>query len=133
MSQENVEIVRGEYEAFARDDVDAALAGLDPEIEVRPPREVLGEDSYHGHAGFLAYSGRWLGSWEEYRLIPEEFIDAGDRVVVAYRAVGRGKGSGIEVETRMAHLWTIRNGKAVRLEMFRTPAEALEAAGLGDG
>jgi uncharacterized protein len=130
MSQENVELVRGGHEAFARGDVDAVLGGLDPEIEVRPPREFPGEDSYHGHAGFLAYSERWVGSWEEYRLIPEEFIDAGDRVVVAYRAVGRGKGSGIEVETRMAHVWTIREGKAVRLEMFRTPAEALEAAGL---
>ena len=95
-----------------------------------PPPEFPGEDSYDGHAGFLAYPQRWLEPWEEYRLIPEEFIDAGDRVVTVNRAIGRGKGSGIEVETQMAHIWTICDGKALRMDVFRTRAEALEAAGL---
>jgi uncharacterized protein len=131
MSQENVELVRGGYEAYARGDVDGVLGGLDPEIEVRPPPEFPGEDSYHGHAGFLAYWARWLDSWEEYRLIPE-FIDAGGRVVVVYRVVARGKGSGIEVETRLGHVWTVRAGQAVRMEIFRGPDEALEAVGLSE-
>ncbi len=130
MSQENVELIRGGYEAFARGDVDAVLGRLDPEIELRPAPEFPGEDSYHGHAGFLAYSERWLESWEEYRIIPEEFIEVGDRVVVVHRAVGRGKGSGIDVETRAAHVWTIRERKIVRLEIFRAPVDAVEAVGL---
>jgi ketosteroid isomerase-like protein len=130
MSQENVELVRRGYDAFARGDVDAVLADLDQEIEVLSWPGIAGEDSYHGHAGFLAYAAGWLESWDEYRLSPEEIIDAGDRVVVIYRAVGRGRGSGIEVETQLGHLWTIRDGKAVRLDIYRTRAEALEAAGL---
>ena len=105
-------------------------AGSTQRSRCSPAPEFPGEDSYHGHAGFLAYSERWLESWEEYRLIPEEFIEVGDRVVVVHRAVGRGKGSGIDVETRAAHVWTIREGKVVRLEIFRAPADALEAAGL---
>jgi ketosteroid isomerase-like protein len=132
MSQENVEIVRDGYEAFARGDVDAVLRGLDPAIEVDPPPEFPGEGSYHGHAGFLAYAQAWLETWEEYRLVPEDLIDAGDRVIAVNRAIGRGKGSGIEVETQMAHVWTLREGKAVRLEIFRMSAEALEGAGLSE-
>ena len=61
---------------------------------------------------------------------PEEFLDAGDQGVVIYRAVGRGKGSGIAVERRNAHLWTIRDGRAVRLEIFATGG--VEAAGLSE-
>jgi ketosteroid isomerase-like protein len=90
----------------------------------------MGTESYYGHAGFLKYAEGWLEPWDEYRVIPEEFIDGGDCVVVLYRAVGRGKGSGITVERRNAHLWTVRDRKAVRLEIFPEPAEALEAAGL---
>jgi ketosteroid isomerase-like protein len=78
----------------------------------------------------LRYAERWLEAWDEYRVIPEEFLDAGDQVVVIYRAVGRGKGSGIAVERRNAPLWTFRDGRAVALEIFATPEEALEAAGL---
>jgi len=81
MSQENVELVRRGFDAFARRDIDAILAGLDPDIDVRPAPELPGADSYHGHAGFVAFMERFLESWEEYRLTPERFIDAGDQVV----------------------------------------------------
>jgi uncharacterized protein len=132
MSQENVELVREGYAAFFRGDVNAVLAGgrLDPEIEVRAAEEFPGEVTYHGYAGFRTYMGRWMESWEQYKVTPEEFIDAGDRVVVVYRAVGRGHDSGVEVEMLRAHVWTIRDEKAVRWEIFAHPAEALEAAGL---
>src|SRR5829696_2819176 len=130
MSQENVELVRRGFDAFARRDIDAILAGLDPDIDVRPAPELPGADSYHGHAGFVAFMERFLESWEEYRLTPERFIDAGDQVVVLYQAVGRGRGSGIDLETRFGHVWTVREGRAVRWEVFRTHGEALEAVGL---
>ena len=134
MSQENVELVREGYATFFRGDVNAVLAwgGLDPQIEVRAAETFPGEVSYHGYAGFLAYMERWMESWEEYEVIPEEFIDAGNRVVVVYRALGRGQDSGVEVAMRRAHVWTIRDGKAVRWEIFAHPAEALKAAGLSD-
>ena len=132
MSEENVELARSGYEAYARGDLEAVLALLDSAIEVRPEQEAMGEDFYRGHEGFLKYVERWLEPWDEYRLIPEQFIDAADKVFVTYRAVGRGKGSGIEVESRWGHLWTIRDGKAVRLEIFSKPDEALEAAGLSE-
>ena len=60
---------------------------------------------------------------------PQRRYCAGDVAGERGRAIGRGKGSGIEVETQMAHIWTMHDDKAVRTEIFRTPAEALEAAG----
>jgi ketosteroid isomerase-like protein len=71
-------------------------------------------------------------AFDDYRMLPEEFIDAGeDRVLVFSREGGRGKGSGAEVETHpTAHLWTLRDGKAVRMQSYWERSEALEAAGV---
>lgn len=65
-------------------------------------------------------------------MAPEEFIDAGaDQVLVFSREGGRGRGSGAEVESHpTAHLWTIRDGRAVRMQSYWERADALEAAGL---
>jgi ketosteroid isomerase-like protein len=69
---------------------------------------------------------------EDYRMNPEEFIDAGgDQVLVFSREGGRGKQSGAEVVTHpTAHLWTLRNGKAIRMQSYWERSDALEAAGL---
>jgi uncharacterized protein len=72
----------------------------------------------------------WLSPWEDWRCEAEEFVTAGDFVVVLTRYTGRGKESGVAVDTRGAHLWTMRDGKAVRLEVFSSRRRALEAAGV---
>jgi ketosteroid isomerase-like protein len=60
----------------------------------------------------------------------EEYISAGEFVVVLCRYTGRGKASGVDVDVRGAHVWKMRDGKAVRLEVFSSREKALEAAGL---
>jgi ketosteroid isomerase-like protein len=72
--------------------------------------------------------------FDDYRMVAEEFIDAGDdQVLVFAREGGRGKGSGAEVETHpTAHLYRIRAGKAVRMQSYWERADALEAVGLSD-
>jgi uncharacterized protein len=72
----------------------------------------------------------WLSPWEDWRCEAEEFIPAGEFVVVLTRYTGRGKESGANVDTRGAHLWTLRDGEAIRLEVFSSRTKALEAAGL---
>ncbi len=144
MSEENVEIVRRGYEPLVeslnRGDVEgpgaaAFLDWLDPEIEWRGPREFpdLAEPRF-GHAGVRDYLRVLFEALEDYRMMPEEFIDAGgDQVLVFSREGGRGRGSGAEVVTQpTAHLWTIRSGKAVRLQSYWERAQALEAAGLSE-
>ena len=72
----------------------------------------------------------WLGQWKGWSVEAEEFLAAGDSVVVLCRYRGSGNASGVEVNTRGAHLWTMRDGAAVRLEIFSSPDRALAAAGL---
>jgi ketosteroid isomerase-like protein len=60
----------------------------------------------------------------------EETIDAGDRVVLSAHHRGRGRGSGIKVDARFYEVYTLREGKIVRVDEFTERAEALEAAGL---
>ena len=72
----------------------------------------------------------WLAPWEDWRCAAEEFITAGEFVVVLTRYTGRGKESGVAVDSRGAHVWTMRAGEAVRLEVFSSRTKALAAAGL---
>jgi ketosteroid isomerase-like protein len=132
MSQENLEIARRAVELIRP--FDESFRGsrvgtdlLDPALEVHdhdsPDLGVL-----RGHAGFL----RWIDDWDamEWTLEPEEFIDAGERVVVLARLSARGRGSGVSLVRRDGMVWTVRDGKAIRLDYFNNPGEALEAAGL---
>ena len=68
--------------------------------------------------------------WDDYRLMPEEFVDMGDRVVVTVRLGGRGRGSGVEIDARFYDVYTLRDNKIVRMDQFTERSEALAAAGL---
>ena len=72
----------------------------------------------------------WLSGWEDWRCEAEEYVVEGDHVVALCRYRGRGRGSGAAVDTKGAHLWTMRDGKAVRLEIFADRAKALAVVGL---
>jgi len=131
MSQENVEVVRRSLDAFQRGDYDAAIDALDPRIEYDLTHFPDGK-VYLGHDGVREAFRIWLGTWEDYRQEVDEVIDLGDEVLVVVREFGRGKGSGIEVERPTAGVWTLRDGKAVRIRFYAGKAEALEAAGLSE-
>ena len=122
MSQENVEIV-GRFLAV---NLDEALTYADPGIVWNP----IEESSAQGHEAVRASSVRWKSEWEDYELIPEEFADMGDRVIVTVRLRGRGRVSGIEVDARFYEVFTLRDRKIVRMDQFTEQSEALEAAGL---
>jgi ketosteroid isomerase-like protein len=120
MSEENVEIVR----RFLFLDVDDALAYADPDIVWNPAEEAATQ----GHDAVRASLVRWKGEWDDYELLPEEFEEMGDRVVAAVRLRGRGRGSGVEVDARFYDVFTLRQGKIVRMDQFTQRSEALEAA-----
>ena len=118
--------------AYNRRDFDAAVESFDPEVEwVLPARQ--GFDSCRGPEKVKRF---WRGldeTFEELRLIPQEFLDAGDRVATRLRHYGRGMESGIEIEEELFHqVATFRDGKMVRIEYFAAWSEALEAAGLSE-
>jgi ketosteroid isomerase-like protein len=122
MSQENVEIVR----RFLLVDVDEALTHADPDIVWNPIEELPAQ----GHGAVRASLARWKGEWHDYKVMPEEFEDRGDRVVVTVRLRGRGRGSGIEIDARFYDVYTLRDGKIVRMDQFTARSHALEAVAL---
>jgi ketosteroid isomerase-like protein len=131
MSQENVEIVRGIVEAAARDDWNAAMAAADPSVEwVEMPS--LGPDAstYTGIEELRGAINSWIGTWSEYDVEVVRYADAGDDVVVLFRERGQGGVSGAAVERQLGEVWTLRDGKVVRVRLYGRWNEALEAAGL---
>ena len=127
MSQENVELVREIIAAVP--DWRKVSALLHPDARFDQTRIPDG-GVYEGREACGRFFERWFGSWVEIRLTPERLIEDGDRVLALMTIEGRGKGSGVPVVIRSADLFTIRDGKIVRLELFGSPAEALEAAGV---
>jgi ketosteroid isomerase-like protein len=119
MAQDNVEIVR----RFLLVDVDEALTYADPDIVWNP----IEESPTQGHGAVRASLARWKGEWDDYRLMPEEFVERGDRVVVTVRLGGRGRGSGVEIDARFYDVYTLRDGRIVRMDQFTERSEALEA------
>ena len=130
MSEENVEIVRSFYRAWARDEVPGPVELMDPEIEYVNPAGAVEPGTRRGLAAFSSAVEKVFEGWESWQMEPEKFTAEGDQVavVVSYRA--RGRGSGVEVEGRESALWTLRDGKVRRYAWFHRPEEALEAAGL---
>ena len=128
MSEENVEIVRRVYEGWARGDFTESDV-FHPEVEFEMPDWPEGATS----RGLDAMRRTWqaaLSAWDDFRAEPDDFIDAGEHVVVLTRAHARGKGSGVDVRADTATLWTIDAGKVVRLALYWNVAKAFEAAGL---
>jgi ketosteroid isomerase-like protein len=133
----NVEILRRLYAETTLDPLkvrpELLEEFIDPQIEWIGPREFpdLGE-THHGYEGIASYVAKIAEAIDDYRMAPERFIDVGnDRVLVFSREGGRGKGSGAEVQTHLtAHLWTLQDGRAVRMQSYWEGADALEAVGL---
>jgi len=135
MSEDNVDAMRKVYEAMARGDFWAAGKVFDPEIEwswSSSMSGLTGVGTYHGIEGVEAATRDVFKAWDMFRQDAEEFIEAGDDVVVVARMHGRLKGSEQEIEATAGHLWTFRDSRVIRFRAFETLSEALEAAGLSE-
>jgi uncharacterized protein len=126
----NVALVRSLFAAWERQDMEAVFALYDPAI-VWDNSTLPGPNAgvYRGREGVRQFLREWLEAFETHEIHAEDFIDAGDAVVVRVRVTGRGKASGAEVEMPRWNVYRIRDGLVIRIEIFETKAEALEAAG----
>jgi ketosteroid isomerase-like protein len=128
MSEQNVEVVRLMYEARDNGDAAGALAQFHPEVVV--DATARGDATIgHGREELTAIIAEWIGAFDEWREEVEEMRDLGGKVYVVATQRGRGKESGVEVETRYALLYEVQDDKITRMTLFRGPSEALEAAG----
>jgi ketosteroid isomerase-like protein len=131
MSQQNVEIVRRAfaYEVYGHGDRAEAEALFDPYVVINPAEE----GPSYGLDAVRDNFEHWKGAWEELEVTVEDVINAGeDRVLLTAHHRGRGRGSGIEVDTRLYSIYTLRDGKVLRTDEYADRAEVLEAAGLSE-
>ena len=126
MSQANVEVVRRLFDLYGRGDYAAAAECLAPDVVY----EVGQELPLTGREAVLGMWERWDSTWEELETTPEEFVDAGDEILVTVHYTARGRGSGIPYEERLFDVYSFSDGECVRKREFRERAEALAAAGL---
>ena len=132
MSQENVEVARRAYDSFLRSDWYSMSELIDPDFEFRGTVGGLEEGRIaRGAQQFRdVFEKEDLDAWEERRFEPEDFIDAGDCVVVLQREYRRGRASGVELETETAVVFEVRDGRVMRIQGYMDRASALEAVGL---
>jgi len=132
MSQENVEIVRRYYEhRQAQDDFPEEIIAPDYVWDMSHLRGWAEERTYEGIDGARRFIREWTAAFDDWAIEVEAIHDAGaDRVVGVLRQRGRSKSAGLAVDMRYAQVFTIRDGKQVRMEMYDDPDEALRAVGL---
>jgi ketosteroid isomerase-like protein len=129
MSRETVELVHRLVDAMLLGDEQTVMSILDPDVRIVDD-DLPDAGEYAGMDGLVAWASNWDESWESWRLEPQGFVDAGDRVVALVKLFAVGKGSGVTVERSDGMVWTVHDGKAVRLEYYGSGEQALEAVGL---
>ena len=123
-----MERLRTAYEEFNRGGgVEAILERLAPEFHVRDRESSPDRQTRYGKEGIKQLFDSYMEAFDALQLEPEEFIEAGDQIIVSLNQRIRGKGSGAEVEGRIVHVWTMLEGEVARLRIFGDKESALEA------
>ncbi len=131
MSQENVEIVRGVYEALKRRDIDAWIHGFHEDVEVHDLPTIPDAPIYRGHGDLRNWVEMMFDVWaEDSYYEPVELQPEGDFVIATIRAHARGRGSGVPVELTFFQVFEMDAGRVRRAWAFFERNEALQAAGL---
>jgi ketosteroid isomerase-like protein len=133
MSEDHAKVIRAAFEAWSSGGADAVMELIDPDVEwtVRPDLPEAGV--YRGHAGVRQLHARFEEVLKDQWVAPQEFIEAGGgSIVVPLEWGGRGRLSGAEVAERRGETWvfTVEDGRILRVTEYRRKAEAFEAAGL---
>jgi ketosteroid isomerase-like protein len=132
MSQENVEIVRQIYEAWATGDFRARVDDLDRHVVLIIGPEFPEFGVFVGPEGIRDYMHRFLDQWERLTIEAKQLKAVGDTVLAEVVQHGRGRASGIEGDNHYFQLFTFRGGKIVRMESIMDEGAALQAVGLSE-
>jgi ketosteroid isomerase-like protein len=130
MSGENFALLQRAYEAFNSGELESFLGMLDEGFVYRTREELPGGGQFQGPAAFRERLEALGEVYGEVRFEPQEFIEAGEHIVVVLRQKARGRASGVTLEEPLTHAWLIRGGKAIELSVYSRREQALEALGL---
>ena len=121
--------IRAAYAALNERDLERALEALAPEIEWQPSLEFPESGPFVGFGGVERhFRGLWDDFEERYEL--EEVMPAAEHVVAIGMLRSRGRTSGARGDYRFGHVWTMRDGRATRVQIFLRPEEAFESIGV---
>jgi uncharacterized protein len=123
----NVETMRRGYEALNGGDLSEVLALLHPDLEWQEDSASPEAGVHRGRDTFERFLRSWLESFDDFRIEPEEIIEEDDRLIALVRQSGKGRASGIGLEVRIAHVWTVKDGRAVRWRSFPSRERALQS------
>ncbi len=133
MSRENVEIVRQIFAAWNRREPTLGAEFLDPGIELDATQTEFLPDVravFHGHDGVRSFWRTLFSELADMDLVTENFIDAGESVLVQFSFTGRGRKSGAPFQRRFVNVYTLRNSLVIRLQTFDSLAAATQALGI---
>ena len=126
-----MEIVQAAFSAFEKGDIQGVLDLCDKNIEITQAAEFFGSARHqYGHAGVLEAIAIWPEQWDDYHIEVVRLDDIGDRVLAVTTNRGRGKASGVQVESPFTFLFTLREGKLTEWRFFMQEEQALKALGL---
>jgi ketosteroid isomerase-like protein len=116
----NLDIVRRSYEAFARHDLEGVMADMHPEIVWHQAQGLPHGGTYRGRDEvkrniFDPLDEEW---WDEFAADPDEFLDAGENVIVVGRYRGAAKATGKQLDVPFVHIWTLDGGTAIRFRQY---------------
>ena len=115
----NLNSVQGVYDAFAKGDIPAVLGFLSSDIDWTEAEGFPYGGTYIGPDAVLEGVFMRLGTeWEGFAAVPDEFIDGGDAIVVLGKYSGKYKATGKSFQANFAHIWKVREGKAVRFVQY---------------
>ncbi len=125
----NLDIVKRSYDSFARGDMDAVVADMADDIVWYQAQGLAHGGTYQGLAEVRANVFDPLDRdwWSEFTATPEEFLDAGDEVVVLGRYRGIARATGKSLDVPFVHVWSLREAKAWRFRQFLDTAGWVEA------
>lgn len=130
MSESGTDVVREIYDAFERGDMETVFGRFDEDIEwIEPDGYFVAPGGVRGRAAVEEVLARYPEVWEEFSLVPETFVDAGDYVFVLGREHGKARSTGREFRGRFANVWRVRDGRALSLQAFADTALMWKALG----
>jgi ketosteroid isomerase-like protein len=126
---ENVDALKKAFDGFNGGDTDAVAEVYQDDAVWEGPntQEVPGGGKTEGKDKILEMLGGIQEDWESFQATPDEFIDAGDTVIVLGNVTGKHKESGNEIKTPFVHVWRMSDGKAKRIQALIDTHEVLEA------
>jgi ketosteroid isomerase-like protein len=132
MSHFQREALRARYKATSKENLGAVFADVHPDFELKTAERVPGAGIYRGAEAATKFFEDLVEPFEDVGYEPQRFFERGDKIVVFLIVRFKPRGTSAVVENQIGALWTIRDGKPVRCEMYPQREQALVAAGMSE-